>query len=528
MLPDRPNKKMAVDMPCPEDKGEAPSGLMDTNPADQVFFPEMYTRFKSYYDDEEGDSTAQSLAVKHRPNGYMQLVNGGTINSLAPTGTRGDDGIYTPHADNLDAVWFYEEVEDVLSDQLFTELQHQVRRRIVYSSEHVRIYMIALAHLIADYTALRSWFDQLLRTIGTLGEIQDMVPDFFVNMFNRFDGGTTDRELSTTLRDSSIITETKAWFEMIESTISMFAFPEAWQKDIEWVYTVHRLGPFDDSPIAGFVPYQRDNFTEDTDLADRTKSTGGPVSIWQKLQLFSKVNFNKKISADLMNAMGWSGINLTTSYGEPAWDNAWYDLWTQNGFLHDDRNVTPNDSIVPNASDAKEGKRYSIPYDFSGLPTDLFLTNACWGLGDQLDGVRGRHLANIVNVKDRDGDLDASNQALACYGFVGKDHDSDPKPRIVSQSLALSPGAALASPKTLLDAFNATKSLAESIALGARYSNGNLGWRRVFQVVNSTATDDSLEGFTMEQPIVGRRFYAEPFNIQMHALNRYRELWGVV
>ena len=80
----RKNKKKQEAVPSDSDAAKDVE-VLDTNPADQVFFPEMYTRHQSYYNDTIGDSTAQAAVLMARPNTYMSLVNGGAVRKLTRT-----------------------------------------------------------------------------------------------------------------------------------------------------------------------------------------------------------------------------------------------------------------------------------------------------------------------------------------------------------------------------------------------------------------------------------------------------------
>ena len=157
----RKNKKKQEAVPSDSDAAKDVE-VLDTNPADQVFFPEMYTRHQSYYNDTIGDSTAQAAVLMARPNTYMSLVNGGAVRKLTRT--------FENNAVEPYGVWYHSEVDTVVAGELFQRLDLNVRRRILYREADVQVYLVELASMVAKYVAVVSWYSHLSSNVGTLGE----------------------------------------------------------------------------------------------------------------------------------------------------------------------------------------------------------------------------------------------------------------------------------------------------------------------------------------------------------------------
>ena len=524
----------------PSDSDEAKDvQVMDTNPADQVFFPEMYTRQQSYYNDTIGDSTAQAAVLMARPNAYMSLVNGGAVRKLAR------DASDEPYG-----IWYHSEVDTVVAGELFQRLDLNVRRRILYRESDVLVYLVELASMVAKYVSVVSWYSHLSSNVGTLGDLHDAIPALTKQMVDPVNSRLTYLSVDGDDPPSSVISESTQWIEMVATTLETFAFPSEWLAEIVEVYQMHRLGPFEDSPVGGFMPNSGSGAAHLLPAISGGKNIIPTIrELWAQVQAFRATQYMQKISADLQSGPGMGTLSLSREMNGEPFSLPWMDLWYNNGFIHDDANtLNTNDSLIPNASRSDEGKRYTLPFDFLVAPTDMFLTNAAWGLGDEYSGIRGYHLANLApnvfpNYGEDSDDIDASANALGVLGFTAGDPTATPAVRRVDSRIALGYGALTAAGlRTLSDIIassqNALSNLVgqenrlievamDGLMEGMMFVNGALGWKRVLQGTNSALTDDFFEGFVPEHPQVGRRYYADPFTIQSHAYDRYRSLIGL-
>jgi hypothetical protein len=510
----------------------------ETNPADQVFFPEMYTRQKSYYRDSLGDSTAQSLAVMARPNAYMALVNGGYVESLGqgPGNNRRDS----------EALWYHSEIDVPVASELFMRLDANVRRRILYNENDVLIYLTSLAGMIAKYTAIVSWYSHLSSNVGTLGDFHIAMPEFMAAMIDP-PSSDTDYIQASSKPKTSIISESNQWIEMVATAMETFAFPSMWQSEITELFSMHRLGPFDDSPVGGYMPSSNSGSA----AIDNIGAAGTIPTIrelWSQIRNFQTHPFMTKISADMQSGLGMSNISLSRVMSGETFTLPWMDLWHNSGWIHDDRNIiNPNDSVIPNAASSDEGKRYTLPFDFLTTPTDMLLANMVWGLGNEYSGIRSWFLSNVKpgvkpNYTANSDAINASKDALPVLAFTAGNTKDDASITRVDGNIGFGAGAYVSADNngstwsdlasaigalTKGDLEGSVTTVAEYIAKGAMYTNGSLGWKRTLQFVNSVFTDDEMEGFVQESPIVGRRYYADPFAIQAHAYDRYRTLVGL-
>ena len=509
----KPNQAVEAMPQTPET--ETPS-LMDTNPATTAFIPEMYTRHQSYYVDSVGDATAQSVMMLSRPNIYLKLTNGGFIDPVQAAGQKPTNF----------CVWYHSEIDSDVHSELFQRLDMTVRRRIIYDETKVSQYLVSMANMIAKYYSIVSLFTSHTSNVGTLGDLHDALPGFLQQMIDPVTADTS-YFISSSNPLSSIITETKAWIDMVAENIEMFAFPPLWQAEIAEVYSAHRIGPFEDSPIGCFVPNVAGGSAP-------LVGSGKPLnllnilptirSLRQQIVQLRSDTFHLKISADLQSGPGMPRVSLPRAVPISGFSMNWFDLWTNNGWLHDDANtLNPNDSIVPNASSNDEGKRYTLPFDFVTTPSDMLMSNLTFGLGDQMSGVRGFHLSNIhipdtAKNPNTGEELDASNQALHALVWAGDDPSASGGVYRADARIDFGGVAADAA---------AAGTKAKQIARGTMLANGTLGWARVYQMTNATTTGDQYEGFHQEQPVVGRRFYADPFTIQANVYDRYRTLIGL-
>ena len=464
---------------------------------DLNFLTDHRVRSVSPYLSLVGDSTAQNVFQYVGINAFVKEV-----------GT----GVAYPRSGNTApfGVWYNIDVDSVLAAEMFAKIRNKVRGTIPYGPSDVQAYNAAVAKTIAMYTYIRSTLDQLDAEQDELGEVNSAMEALNSLMFYF---------VSTTAYSSSLA-ESNSLMGLIRGAFDVVNFPPMWREEIQRIYQWHRVDMMPDSPLCAFKPVQTHGWS--TASAAVLTSMASPTYLWSAVRRFTQDPIMMKISADIETAFGegWA-VNLPESIGKAGFDLGWTDLWAQSGWIFDDANVTdPNDSMVPNGSNAGEDKRYMLPYNLAGGPTELLVKNMAWGFGDQVEEIRGLHLANYFDP-DNKGDIDWSTKATHAYAYFSDNPirgGASPGVGTVDVRVGL-PGTPYAQTEYT--------AMVEELMRNSMFTRGYLGWTRTIQAVNSTQTDDQFEGVTQMDVYVGKKFYVEPFALQTSALNGYLSMFGL-
>lgn len=453
------------------------------------------------YNSLKGDSTAQTSFAYASVNVFQKYVSAGY--SKFGAGNTAAEG-----------VWYNDDVDLPVATQLFQKIRNNVRGRIPYDIDDVQCYLASVGNIIARYTHLLSHLDQLNEDHGHLGEVNQALEALNPQMFGTAAGGTTNNDSYVTS-----LAESRAMLELVQRSVGHLSFSPVLQSEIQEIYKYHRSDDKPDAPLLGFVPVQACGWSSTgSNIITRPAI---PALLWRHVQEFLERSDMIKISADLETTFGggWA-LNLPMSVGKATFNADWLDIWGNSGWVFDDGNTTdPNDSMVPNASNAAESARYMIPYQFISPPSAMKVRNLAWGRGDTIGEIRGYHLANYWDVTFGTEDLDHSNHGTFAYAYYANDPTGTAAPSRFEVDTRI------VWPATLWTKIADFEPEVRQLQREAMFARGALGWARVAQAVNSTTLEDQYEGISQLTPYMGEKHYIEPFTLQKQALDLYLDAY---
>lgn len=470
-----------------------------------VFWRDQLVSARTPYTGRKGESNNLSVMEHSQPNIFMSYVNGGYGWDVATTA--GQD----PYDLQVRNQLWNADIDVPLYALLFERVRFGVKGRIPYGPGAIQLLFRVLHGVLSSYYSLKAL---LWLATNKVDELVDLPQAMHRKL---------DLDTNSPADIAAVLSEIK---QMIET----FPLPGIVSGDVAWMFHPRRSEPASDAPI---IMYSVPPIGANGVSLSTVKTDGTQFSLDGNGWTRSKVNNLKndvmsllssapilKVASDLLDI----GIPRVTvvEYGAPAFDLEFLNLWQNQGVGINDAAIfaAGDDMIIPNASNSDESKRLPLVYYFAGEPTERIMRNLCFGVGDANATVFNHRWLNHHGSAGAAGNLDVSAGHLP-FQYFGLDDPTNLTEimawKEVNERLVLD-GASndwSAFTAELLTAFQKNiKGTSERWATNTSLlKRAYPGHRAVYQIKDSLAVADQLEGVHPLIPMGGSRHYVDPIRL---------------